>query len=113
MKGMFRTGWQMDYPSIENFLAPLYKTGASSNDGKYSNPAFDKLINEAAARHGRAEANALYQQAEAILGQDMPAIPMYYRQDHHGLVRQDHRCEDHRVRDGRLHVGLRQVRSWA
>ena len=30
MKGMFRTGWQMDYPSIENFLAPIYKTGASS-----------------------------------------------------------------------------------
>ena len=24
-------GWQMDYPSIENFLAPLYATGASSN----------------------------------------------------------------------------------
>ena len=42
MKGMFRTGWQMDYPSIENFLAPLYATGASSNDGDYSNPAFDK-----------------------------------------------------------------------
>src|SRR5690606_4838441 len=26
MTGMFRTGWQMDYPSIENFLVPLYKT---------------------------------------------------------------------------------------
>ena len=47
MKGMFRTGWQMDYPSIENFLAPIYKTGASSNDGDYSNPAFDKLLVEA------------------------------------------------------------------
>ncbi len=78
MKGMFRTGWQMDYPSIENFLAPLYKTGASSNDGKYSNPEFDKLINEAAAAP-EADANGLYQQAEAILKDDMPAIPMYYR----------------------------------
>ena len=27
MKGLFRTGWQMDYPSIENFLAPIFKTG--------------------------------------------------------------------------------------
>ena len=78
MKGMFRTGWQMDYPSIENFLAPLYKTGASSNDGKYSNPEFDKLINEAAAATDEAQANTLYQQAEALLAQDMPAIPMYY-----------------------------------
>ena len=38
MKGMFRSGWQMDYPSIENFLAPIYKTGASSNDGRVQQP---------------------------------------------------------------------------
>ena len=36
MKGLFRTGWQMDYPYIENFLQPLYQTGASSNDGDYT-----------------------------------------------------------------------------
>jgi oligopeptide transport system substrate-binding protein len=78
MKGMFRTGWQMDYPSIENFLAPIYKTGASSNDGDYSNPEFDKLINEAAAQTDAAQANAKYQQAEALLANDMPAIPMWY-----------------------------------
>jgi oligopeptide transport system substrate-binding protein len=78
MKGMFRTGWQMDYPSIENFLAPIFKTGASSNDGDYSNPEFDKLINEAAAQTDAAQANAKYQQAEALLANDMPAIPMWY-----------------------------------
>jgi oligopeptide transport system substrate-binding protein len=77
-KGMFRTGWQMDYPSIENFLAPIFKTGASSNDGEYSNPEFDKLLNEAAAQTDAAQANAKYQQAEAILANDMPAIPMWY-----------------------------------
>ncbi|QKE84043.1 ABC transporter substrate-binding protein [Arthrobacter sp. NEB 688] len=78
MKGMFRTGWQMDYPSIENFLAPIFKTGASSNDGDYSNPEFDKLLTDAAASTDEAEANGLYQQAEALLAQDMPAIPMWY-----------------------------------
>jgi len=78
MKGMFRTGWQMDYPSIENFLAPIFKTGASSNDGLYSNPEFDKLLEEAAAQTDAAQANAKYQQAEAILANDMPAIPMWY-----------------------------------
>ncbi len=41
MTGMFRTGWQMDYPNIENFLAPLYTTTAGSNDGAYSNEEFD------------------------------------------------------------------------
>ena len=78
MKGMFRTGWQMDYPSIEDFLAPLYKTKASSNDGEYSNPEFDKLIDDAAAATDPAQANAKYQQAEAILATDMPVIPMWY-----------------------------------
>ncbi len=77
-KGMFRTGWQMDYPSIENFLAPIFKTGASSNDGKYSNPEFDKLLVEAAASTDAAAANAKYQEAEALLANDMPAIPMWY-----------------------------------
>jgi oligopeptide transport system substrate-binding protein len=78
MTGMFRTGWQMDYPSIENFLAPIFKTGASSNDGDYSNPEFDKLLNEAAAQTDAAQANAKYQQAEALLASGMPAIPMWY-----------------------------------
>jgi oligopeptide transport system substrate-binding protein len=78
MKGMFRTGWQMDYPSIENFLAPIFKTGASSNDGDYSNPEFDKLLTEAAAEQDASAANSKYQAAEAILANDMPAIPMWY-----------------------------------
>jgi oligopeptide transport system substrate-binding protein len=78
MKGMFRTGWQMDYPSIENFLTPIFKTGASSNDGLYSNAAFDKLLGEAAAATDAAEATKKYQEAEALLAADMPAIPMWY-----------------------------------
>jgi oligopeptide transport system substrate-binding protein len=78
LKGMFRTGWQMDYPSIENFLAPIFKTGASSNDGDYSNPEFDKLLEEAAAATDPAQANTKYQEAEALLANDMPAIPMWY-----------------------------------
>lgn len=78
MKGMFRTGWQMDYPSIENFLAPIFKTGASSNDGDYSNPEFDKLLSEGAAQTDPGQANAKYQEAEALLANDMPSIPMWY-----------------------------------
>lgn len=78
MKGMFRTGWQMDYPSIENFLSPIFKTKSSSNDGDYSNPEFDKLLTEAAAATDSAEANKKYQEAEALLAKDFPSIPMWY-----------------------------------
>ncbi len=77
MTGMFRTGWQMDYPSIENFLVPLYKTGASSNDGDWSNKQFDDLMDQASATAGE-DGIALFQQGEGILAQEMPVIPMWY-----------------------------------
>lgn len=77
MTGMFRTGWQMDYPSIENFLVPLYKTGASANDGDWSNQQFDDLMDKASATPGD-EGIALFQQGEAILAEEMPVVPMWY-----------------------------------
>ncbi|MDN6440938.1 MAG: ABC transporter substrate-binding protein, partial [Acidipropionibacterium jensenii] len=77
LMGFFRTGWQMDYPSIENFLTPLYATGASSNDGDYSNKEFDAKLKEAAAAPDEAQANKLYQEAEAMLATRIPAIPLW------------------------------------
>jgi len=77
VKGIFRSGWQMDYPSIENFLAPLYGTNASSNDTDYSNPKFDAKLAEAAAASTPDKANALYQEAETILAADFPVMPMW------------------------------------
>jgi oligopeptide transport system substrate-binding protein len=77
MKGIFRTGWQMDYPAMENFLVPNYETGASSNDGDYSNPEFDAKLEEAAAAPSVEESIPLYQEAEAMLAEDLPAIPLW------------------------------------
>jgi oligopeptide transport system substrate-binding protein len=75
----FRAGWQMDYPSIENFLGPLYGTGADSNEYSYSSPAFDQKLKDAAAETDPEKANALYQEAESIIAADMPVIPAWYR----------------------------------
>lgn len=81
MKSAFRGGWQADYPSIENYLKPIYSSSAAdgkgSNDGDYKNPAFDNLLNEAAKASDLDAANKLYQQAEEILLNDLPAIPLY------------------------------------
>jgi oligopeptide transport system substrate-binding protein len=77
MHGLFRTGWQMDYPSIEDFLTPIYSTGASSNDDDYSNPAFDAKLREAGSQTSVDAANADYQQAEALLATDMPSLPLW------------------------------------
>lgn len=83
-KGMFRSGWIMDYPSIENFLTPLYATGASANDGEYSNAKFDAKLQEAAAADSLEKANTLYQEAEAMLKDDMPTIPLWFYQINYG-----------------------------
>ncbi|MCU9968353.1 peptide ABC transporter substrate-binding protein [Mobiluncus mulieris] len=74
----FRTGWQADYPSPYNFLQPLYGTKASSNDGDYSNPKFDELLDKALNTSDQAEANKIYDQAQEILFEDLPAIPLWY-----------------------------------
>ncbi|MCW7991435.1 peptide ABC transporter substrate-binding protein, partial [Streptomyces platensis subsp. clarensis] len=79
LDGPFRAGWQMDYPLIQNFLQPLYYTGASSNDGKYTNPEFDKLVNQANAETDTTKAVGLFQQAETVLKNDMGAIPLWYQ----------------------------------
>jgi oligopeptide transport system substrate-binding protein len=78
IKGIFRSSWQMDYPSIENFLVPIYAKGADSNWTHYDSPEFTKLTTEAAAAKSADEANALYQQAEGLLATDFPTAPLWY-----------------------------------
>lgn len=79
MSGPFRAGWQMDYPLIQNFLQPLYYTNASSNDGKWTNKDFDKLVDEANAETDTAKAVEKFQDAEEVLRDDMGAIPLWYQ----------------------------------
>ncbi|MEU1665503.1 ABC transporter substrate-binding protein [Streptomyces sparsogenes] len=79
MTGPFRAGWQMDYPLIQNFLQPLYYTDASSNDGHWSDAAFDRLVDRANAESGDGAAIAAFQDAEKILAAQMPAIPLWYQ----------------------------------
>ncbi|MFK4019661.1 MULTISPECIES: peptide ABC transporter substrate-binding protein [Streptomyces] len=79
MPGPFRSGWQMDYPLIQNFLQPLYYTNASSNDGKWSNQEFDDLVNRANQETDTAKAIDLFQQAEEVVRDNMAAIPLWYQ----------------------------------
>ncbi|KUO21948.1 peptide ABC transporter substrate-binding protein [Streptomyces dysideae] len=79
LSGLFRAGWQMDYPLIQNFLEPLYYTDASSNDGKWSDKEFDRLVNEANAETGTRKAIELFQQAEEVVRDNMAAIPLWYQ----------------------------------
>jgi oligopeptide transport system substrate-binding protein len=78
MKSQFRAGWQMDYPALENFLAPIYAKGAGSNDSHYDNPAFDALLKKGDSAKTLDESIASFQEAEKLLVADMPSVPLWY-----------------------------------
>lgn len=72
-----RAGWQADYPALYNWLGPLFATGAGSNDGDYSNPAFDALLQEGLGAATPEEGIEKFQEAEAILFEDLPVVPLW------------------------------------
>jgi oligopeptide transport system substrate-binding protein len=76
--GPFRLGWVMDYPSMQNYLENLHGTGAGSNYTGYSNPEFDDLIAQGKQAETLDEAVSLYQQADDLLAQDVPIIPLWF-----------------------------------
>lgn len=76
--GPFRLGWIMDYPSAENYLAPLYGCNGSSNGTGYCNEEFDELIEEGNSADSAEEAVEAYNAAEDIVIEDAPIIPMWF-----------------------------------
>jgi len=73
--------WYADYLDPQNFLSFLLRTGATENRDGYSNPAFDKLVDEADTISDEARRTELYQQAEDLLIEDVARIPAYFGQD--------------------------------
>lgn len=74
----FRAGWIGDYPSMIEFLAPLYATGAGSNDVGYSSREFDGALAAAEAAPNLREADVRANAAQRILLHDMAAVPLWY-----------------------------------
>ncbi|KQR03211.1 ABC transporter substrate-binding protein [Arthrobacter sp. Leaf141] len=79
LTGSIRAGWQADYPSLYNFLGPIYKTGAGSNDARYANPAFDEAISKGLGASSVSEGNQAMNKAQETLLTDLPAIPLWYQ----------------------------------
>ncbi len=72
-----RAGWFGDYADPTTWLDMHRKTD-SNNDGKYDNPAYDKLLADAALELDKAKRFEMLAQAEAMLMQDAPIVPLYY-----------------------------------
>ncbi len=72
-----RDGWGADYVDPMTFLDMLQTTSGQNNSG-YSNPEYDKLIDAAKSEQDATKRFELFRQAEDILMEDMPVIPLYY-----------------------------------
>ncbi len=71
---LFSGGWCADYPDPENFADVLFHTGAEQNNGNYSNPQLDKLLEAARVEQDVSKRIQLYQQAEQTIVDDAPVL---------------------------------------
>lgn len=75
-----RNGWVYDYDDPSNMLN-LFETHNGNNDGKYSNKAYDDLLQKANSTSDKKEHYALLHQAENMLLKDYPMVPVLYYND--------------------------------
>jgi peptide/nickel transport system substrate-binding protein len=67
--------WSCACQDADGTIFPLFRTGGVW--AKYSNPAFDKLVDAARATLDDGKRTALYHDAFAILRDDVPAVPLF------------------------------------
>ncbi|MGB3211816.1 MAG: peptide ABC transporter substrate-binding protein [Desulforhopalus sp.] len=73
-----RAGWIADYNDAQNFLYLLETRTGPNNYGRYSNPEYDKLMQEAEVTADLEKRGELMRKAEAIAMADHPVIPIYH-----------------------------------
>ncbi len=72
-----RHGWNGDYVDPITFL-DMWVTGGGNNEAGYSNAKYDALIEEAKTTTDEAKKYEALRNAEDILMDEMPVIPLYY-----------------------------------
>ena len=71
-----RAGWIGDYPDPNTFLDMMISNSGNNRTG-WSNSEYDRLISQAATLSDQQQRYELFQQAENILDQQAPLMPIY------------------------------------
>jgi peptide/nickel transport system substrate-binding protein len=75
----FRGSWIADYPDAENYLSVFYsRNPAPPNYTRYKNPSFDAVFERALMEDNDSLRYKLYQQADQIMIDDAPVVPLWY-----------------------------------
>ncbi len=61
----------------ESEFLSLFRCGTPDNRGRYCNPDFERLMTEARTMRDRGARNAKLREAEAVMIEDVPVIPIY------------------------------------
>ncbi len=72
-----RSGWIADYVHPMTFLE-IFTAGNGNNDTGWENAEYDRLIRAAQTASSEDERTALMAQAEAILLDELPVVPIYW-----------------------------------
>lgn len=78
------SGWNADYPDPSSFL-DLFQTGYSYNRGRYSNPEYDKLVNDASTTYAldpEKRWESMLTAEDLIIG-ETGVIPVYQKAEAH------------------------------
>jgi len=75
-------GWIADYPDPQDFLDILFHSESRNNDMEYSNPAVDRLLEEARGEQDFEKRMEIYQQAEEMILADAPIVPLTHDADY-------------------------------
>jgi oligopeptide transport system substrate-binding protein len=72
-----RAGWISDYPDPNTFL-DMWLTGGPQNNTNWSNSEYDDLIRQASMETDAQQRLKILRDAEAILMEEQPIIPIYF-----------------------------------
>lgn len=71
----------MGFPAPEAIIQPLFYSKSTFNIFNYANPELDNLLQEAEVERSWTRRIDLFHQIEQILSVDVPAIPLFYKQN--------------------------------
>jgi oligopeptide transport system substrate-binding protein len=76
--GFHRLGWLADYPTMDNFLYPLFHSESADNYCQYNNPEVDRMLIEARSTRDEEERIEKYREIERIICDDAAFILIYF-----------------------------------
>ena len=79
---LFTMGWIADYPDPQNFLDILFRSGNEYNHSNYYNKELDDLLDRAAVEQDYDKRIAMYRQAEQIIVEQAPVLPMWFSRNY-------------------------------